>query len=153
MSLYSIYKFLLEHIYNVLSVSTVQQHESAIHIHISPLWGNFLPFKSHRALGRAPCVLCSRFLLVIYFIPSINSAHISISISQFILPSLDVHTFVHCICVSILPYKIRLTISILSDPTYMHWYTIFVFLFLPCFTLYQLSYEVGEGGLLYSLST
>ena len=75
-------------------------YSNQLHIYIYPL---VLGFPSHlghhRALSRAP-VLSSRFSLVTYFIHSINSVHMSIPVSQFILPLptqlslLGVHMFV-----------------------------------------------------------
>jgi len=51
-------------LYNVLLVSAVQQSESAIHIHVSPLFLDFLPTiegqvpsTHHRPLSRVPCII------------------------------------------------------------------------------------------------
>ena len=49
-------------------------------------------------------MLYSRFSLLIYFRPSINSVYMSVLISQFIpplLPHFDVHTFVLYVCASV----------------------------------------------------
>ena len=51
-------------LYNVVLVSAVQQSQSGIHKHISPLFWTCLPFRSPQSMQ------CSRFSLVIYFIRS-----------------------------------------------------------------------------------
>ena len=82
-------------LYNVVLVSTVQQSESAICIHISPFLGFPSHLGHHRALSRVP-VLYSRFSLVIYFMHSINSVYMSIPISQFIPSPLP--PWYPCVC-------------------------------------------------------
>ena len=84
----SVFLFLLINFYWFMvalqcCVSTVQQNESAIHVHICIPFG--LPSHSghHRPLKEFP-VLCCRFSLVIYVIHSINSVYVSIPISQFL---------------------------------------------------------------------
>ena len=69
---------------NVVLVSAVQQSESAIATHISPLFG----FASHLGHHRALRSLCyyGRLSLVVYFMYSINSACMSIPLSPFIPP-------------------------------------------------------------------
>ena len=70
-------------LYDAVLVSAAQQSESAIHIHIAPLFSSHLDH--HRALGRVPCAIGNtRLSLVIYFIHSINTVCMSIPISQFI---------------------------------------------------------------------
>ena len=44
-------------LYNVVLVSTVQQSELTIHIHISPLFGFPFHLGHHRALSRVPCAV------------------------------------------------------------------------------------------------
>ena len=64
----------MQQLYNVVLVFTVQQSESAIHMHISPV-SDFLLVQvitEHR--GEFP-ELYSRYLLAIYFIHSINSVY------------------------------------------------------------------------------
>ena len=83
-----------------MSVSAVQWSESAICMHISPLFWISFPFRSPQSTEFP--VLYSRFSLVIHFIHS--SVYMSIPISQFIPPHLcplGVHTFVLYVCVSI----------------------------------------------------
>ena len=53
-------------LYSVVLVSALQQSESAIHIHISPLWSSF-PF-------RVPCAI-QWLTSVIYFVHSINNVY------------------------------------------------------------------------------
>ena len=69
-------------LYRFMSVSTVQQSESAIHIHMSTLfWISFPP----RSLQNFEFpVLYNRFSLLTYFIHS--SVYMSTPISQFIPP-------------------------------------------------------------------
>ena len=70
-------------LYDAVLVSAAQQSESAIHIHIAPLFSSHLDH--HRALGRVPCAIGNtRLSLVINFIHSINTVCMSIPISQFI---------------------------------------------------------------------
>ena len=45
----------VELLYNVVLVSAVQQSESAIYAHISPLLWISFPFGHHRALSQVPC--------------------------------------------------------------------------------------------------
>ena len=73
-------------LYNVVLVSTVQQSESAIRIHISPLFSDFLPIQVTTEHSVEFPELYSRFSLVTYFIHSINNVYMSIPISQFIPP-------------------------------------------------------------------
>ena len=66
---------------NFVLVSTVQQKESAVHIHI--LLPDGLPSHSCHCGALAECsVLCSVFSLVLYFIYRIYSVYVSIPISQ-----------------------------------------------------------------------
>ena len=51
-------------LYNVVLVSAVRQSESAIHVHVSPLFLDFLPTiegqvpsTHHRPLSRVPCTI------------------------------------------------------------------------------------------------
>ena len=84
-------------------VSTIQQNESAIHIHTSPLFLDFLSISGHHGILEFP-VLYSTFSLVVHFIHSIDSVHMSVPIAQFLpptptphilfnLPSFKYHTF------------------------------------------------------------
>ena len=65
-------------------ICTVQQSESAIHTHISPLFWISFPFRSPWRIEFL--VLYTMFWLVIYFIHSSNSINMSIPISQSIPP-------------------------------------------------------------------
>ena len=47
----------VELLYNIVLVSTVQQSESAIRIHISPLFGFPSHLGHHGALSRVPCAI------------------------------------------------------------------------------------------------
>ena len=58
--------------------------ESAIYIHISPLFWISFPYSSPESTEVEFPVLYSRFSLVIYFQHSIDSVYVSIPISQFI---------------------------------------------------------------------
>ena len=66
-------------------VSAVQQSESALHIHVSPLFLCFLPIQVTTKCWVEFPELYSRFSFVIYFIRS--SVCMSIPISQFIPPA------------------------------------------------------------------
>ena len=84
-----------------MSVSAVQQSESAIHIHISPLFWTSSHLGHHRALSRVPCAL--------QYVPTICFTHSSIymliPISQFI-PSSPMATCPFSTSVSLfLPWK------------------------------------------------
>ena len=92
-------------LYNGVLVSAVQQSESAIRIHISPLFWISFPFRSPQSTEFP--VLYSRSSLVIWFIHSIKSVHMSVPISQFIPPPpfpLGIHTCVLYVCISISAY-------------------------------------------------
>ena len=71
-------------VYNVVLVSSVQQNESIIHIHVSTLLESFFPVYVITEHWVEFPVLHSRFLLLIYFI--YNSVCILIPISPFIPP-------------------------------------------------------------------
>ena len=59
---------------------------SARGVHLSPLFLDFLPMEVTTNCWVAFPVVCNKFSLVIYFIQSISSEHVSISISQFLPP-------------------------------------------------------------------
>ena len=83
-------------LYNVVLVSTVQQSESVMCIHISPLISVSFHLGHHRASSRVPCAI-QQILISYLFIPSINSVYMPIPTFQFIPPTssqLGVHTFV-----------------------------------------------------------
>ena len=74
----------VELIYNVVLISGVQQSESVIYIYMYPCFGGFFSHFSHyRVLSKVS--YATQLALVVYFIYS--SLHMSISASQFILPS------------------------------------------------------------------
>ena len=96
------FKKILEYsCFAMLLVSTVQQGESAIYIHIYPLFFQFPSYLGHhRAFSRVP-ELYSRFSLVIYFIHSIIVAYMSIPIFQFIPPPLSPLVSIHLFSASV----------------------------------------------------
>ena len=72
-------------LHNGVLVSTVQQDESAIHIHRSPPFWTSFPFRSPftmSELSGVPCTVYSMFPLVIYFMHSFNSIYVSMPVSQ-----------------------------------------------------------------------
>ena len=76
-------------LYKIVVVFTVQQSESAICIHISPLFWISSPFRSfplHLEHWVEFPVLYNIFSLVTYFIHNLNSVYMSVPISQ-IIPS------------------------------------------------------------------
>ena len=70
-------------LYSAMLVSTIQQSESVMRVHMSPLWGISFPFRSHRALSRVPCVYSRCSLSFLYIISTVylcqlqppNSSH------------------------------------------------------------------------------
>ena len=89
----------IELLYDVVLLSSVQQSESAVCIHISPCFWISFPFRPPQSIEQIEFpVLYSRFSLVICFIHS--SVYMSVPISKFIppvLPPLGVHTLTHVI--------------------------------------------------------
>ena len=82
-------------LYNIVLVSTVQQIESAVRIHISPLFWISFSFRSPQSTGQSSLcytvahqssILSIYYLLVIYFIHRINIVYTSIPISQILPP-------------------------------------------------------------------
>ena len=114
----SIYIYFLgvQLLYTAVSVSAVQQSESAIRTHISPFL-DFLPIQvttEHQVMFP---MLYDRFSLAIYFIHS--SVYMSIPISQFIHPPsfpLGIHIFVLYVCVSISAWQLRSSIPFFQIP-------------------------------------
>ena len=47
----------LESLYDLVPLSTVQQSESAVHVHMSPLFWNSFPFRSPQSIKHSPCTL------------------------------------------------------------------------------------------------
>ena len=125
----------------VLQISVnfyLQQSKLAIHKHISPLfWISFL-FRYHREHWVEFTLLYSRFSLVMYFIH--NSMYMSIPIFQFNPPALpplvSICLFSRYMCLSFC-FLNKFIGIIFIDSTYKQYYTIFAFLFLTYFTLYD----------------
>ena len=105
-------------LYNVVLVSTVQQSESAIHIHISPLFWISFPFRSLQSIQQSSlCYTVGSHQLSILYIVSIvyicqspfpNSSH-----SPF---PLGVHTFVLYFSVSISALQISSSVPFFQIP-------------------------------------
>ena len=102
----------VELLYNVVLVSTVQQSESTLQIHIFSLFVLPSHLGHHRALNRVPCAiqsLLTSYLFETFFIYSISSVYMSTPGSPFIPLStpfhLGIHTFVSlspCLCFCLL---------------------------------------------------
>ena len=75
-------------LYTALSLSTVKQSESAIHMHISPFL-DFVPVEVSTENQVEFPVPCSMFSLVICFIHSIDSVCMSIPVFLLIPPPLS----------------------------------------------------------------
>ena len=90
----------------------------------------------HRAQSWAPCAI-RQVPIAVYF--THGSVYMSIPISQFIPPSLPPPCpHVHSLCLHLYSCPAnRFICTIFEVSTYMHWYTIFVFLFLTYFTLHS----------------
>ena len=119
-----------------LQVSAAQQSQSAICIRVSPLFCISFPFRSSQSIEKLP-VLDNRFSLVIYFIHS--SVYMLIPISQFIPPSFSpwypyIYSLYLCLYFC---FANKFIWTIFLDSTYKIYYTIFVFLFLTYFTVWQ----------------
>ena len=103
----------------MLLVSTVQQSESAIRIHISPLFQISFPFRSPQSTeqGSRCYTVGSHQLSILYIVstvymcqsPSPNSSHTPGS-------PLGVHTFVLYVCVSISALQISSSVSFFQIP-------------------------------------
>ena len=78
-------------------ISAVQQSESAIRIHLSPLFWISFSFWSPQST-EFPVLYC-RFLLVIYFIHSINGVYMSIPVSNL---ASSPHKHSLCLCLFLL---------------------------------------------------
>ena len=109
-------------LYNVVLVSAVHQSESAICLHIFPLFLNFLPIQATTEQWVEFPVLFSMFSSVICFKHSINQC-------IYVNPNLPIHPtplsilvskhFFFSLCVSISALKIRSSIPFFWIPIYM----------------------------------
>ena len=108
----------LQLLYNVVLVTTVQQSESAIRIHIIPfLWISF-PFRSPQNIEQSSLGYTVSSHFVIYFTYSNNIVYTSIPISQFVPPHpflLGIHIFVLYFC-----FADKIIYTIFLDSTYIH---------------------------------
>ena len=68
-------------IYNVMLVSTVQQSESAIHTHISPLFFFSFPFGQHRAMSRVPCVIQQVLISYLFYAQYQQCIYVNLNLS------------------------------------------------------------------------
>ena len=95
----------------------------------------------HSALGELP-VLYSMFPSVIHFIHSINNVYVSIPVSQFLSPHPfpPWYPYICSLCLFLyFCFATKIIWIIFLDSRYMRYYTIFAFLFLTYFTLYEQS--------------
>ena len=118
----SFFNFLIgmQLLYNVVLVSTVQQSESTICIHISPLFWFSFPFRSPQSTEQSSLsyTVHSHQLSILYIVSIVyvcqsqspNSSH------PHPISPLGVHTFVLYICVSISALQIRLSIPFFQIP-------------------------------------
>ena len=130
-------------LYNVVLVSAIQQCESAISIHVSlPLEH---PLHPHHILPLLVVTehqveltaLYSHFQLAIFF----TYSNVYVSVTLLIHPTLSfpycVHKSVLYVCVSILTLHIGSSVPFSRFSLYIHTHTVFVFLFMTYFTLYN----------------
>ena len=107
-------------LYNVVLVSTVQQSESVIRIHISPLFWISFPFRSPQSTEQS--FLCyTMFSLAIYFIHSMNGVHVSIPVPNSSHPAFTLgypHICSLCLCLYFC-FANKITYTIFLDFTYM----------------------------------
>ena len=108
--------------YNVVLVSTVQQSESAMCIHISPLFWISFPFRSLQITEQSsPCCTVGSHQLSI-LLHSIHSVYVSVSISQSI-PTLipPWHPYVCSLCLCLyFCFAHKFICTIFQDSTNMH---------------------------------
>ena len=90
--------FLLEYGCFPMLVSAIQQSESAVCIHISPLFWISFSFRLPQSPEVGFPVLYSRCSLVIYLTHSINSVYMSDPISQLIPPTPSSPPLYPCLC-------------------------------------------------------
>ena len=126
-------------LYNVVLVSTVQQSESVIRIHISPLFWISFPFRSVTTGQWVEFPeLYHRFSLVIslviYFIHSISSVYTSIPISQFIPPPFP-------------PWYLCLYFCFVNKIVYTNFFRfhIYALIYNICFSLSHLLHSVWQS--------
>ena len=132
-------------LYNIVLVPAVQQHESAIGIHIFPSsWASShptphpSPLGHHKALSWVSCAI--QLLPTCYFTQ--GSEYMSMLLSQFVplSPSLTVSISLFSMFVSLPTLQISSSVSIFLDSIYMHIYfhmSTLTFLFLVHFTVWQ----------------
>ena len=123
-------------IYNVVLVSAVQKRESAIHIHISPLFWISFPFRSPQSIEQSS--LCYKQVLISYLFYTQQCICQSQSPNH---PTPPYPPWCPYICSLHLCLYVcfadMLICIIFLDSIYKRYYTIFVFLFLTYFTLYD----------------
>ena len=128
-------------LYNVVLLATVQQSQSAICIHISPFLGISIPFRSPHSTEQSSLSYTVGFqqLPILDIVSILYICQSQSPNSPDLTPPfpLGIHTSVLYVCVFISVLQIRSSIPFFLDSTYMHQYTIFLFLFLTYFTLYD----------------
>ena len=104
-------------LYNVL-VSTVQQNESSIRIHISPLFWISFPFKSAQCIKQSSLcyTVCSHLLSILYIVSIVYMCQSQSPNSSHPLILFGIHTFVLYICVSISALQIKSSIPFFQIP-------------------------------------
>ena len=106
---------------NVVLVSTVQQNESAIHIHIFPLFG-FPSHLDHRhAFSRVPCATQYVLISCLFYTQYQQCVCVNPNLPTPPTPpapcfSLGIHTFVFYVCVSISALQTRSSIPFFQIP-------------------------------------
>ena len=132
-------------LYRILWFSVIHQQESAIGVPMYPPSQTSLHCPSHLTLQPVAEPLFefpeshSKFPLAICFTRGIINFYVTLSIRLpfSLLSSHLVHRSVLYVCFSIAALKINFLSAISSDSIYMCHYTIFIFLFLTYFTLYN----------------
>ena len=77
----------VQFLFNVVLVSTVQQSESAINIHISPLFGFPSHLIHHRTLSRVPCAIQQVLISYLFYTQYQQSIYVNLSLSVHPIPS------------------------------------------------------------------
>ena len=106
-------------LYNVVLVSTVQQSESGVCIHISPLFWISFPFRSPQSIEQSSlCYIQQFFICYLLYTQYQQCIYVNPNLPIHPTPSLSplgVHTFVLYVCVSIFVLRIICTIFLATQ--------------------------------------
>ena len=133
-------------LYRILWSFVIHQEESAIGTHMSPSSWNSLPSASpshssacHRAPAWVPWVTQQTSIGYLFYIRYYKFPCYCLHTSHLLPPTLPPHPQVCSLCLFLHCCPENKFISVIFlDSTYVFQYTIFIFLFLPYFTLYNI---------------